>query len=384
MKFSHIVVLGEISCLAFAEPVERYNMMSAVCASPTVTVTVTKNAATGAYTPPAGEVSGTVNGLPSIVTQKPADTWTSTVSTLVPSYASWAVAPSKTHKVDVGAFGNLVFNPNQIYAAVGDVVEFNFLAKNHSVTQSNFRTPCTFNGGFDTGLNQFNPKNQSGLFIKSFAVKNTKPTWFYCKQGGPPNHCGKGMVFGINPAGKMGQFIENAKHQNGFGNSASNSTTVTTTSGSTVTDCATATTTVTVGLEKGKVLKFDPPFLRKTNKGDVIHFDFRAVNHTLTESSFDDPCKKLAGTVVDTNFQNVNPDDIPNLRSFDLTVDTDADKPRWFYCKQKSGTPQGHCGQGMVFAINPKSEWQFNQFLQKAKSTLPKVKGRGLGLGEMW
>ena len=38
-------------------------------------------------------------------------------------------------------------------AYVGDIVEFTFHPKNHSVTQSSFNAPCTpLKGGFDTGL----------------------------------------------------------------------------------------------------------------------------------------------------------------------------------------------------------------------------------------
>lgn len=386
MKVSSIAALGGIAVLASADPTSLNYAQASVCVGKTVTVTTTVRAGGNAPT----DVPTYAPGAPSGGAYHPPPSFPPTTSggnTGYGSYTTSAPGPVKTHKVEVGAFGQLVFNPNQVEAAVGDVVEFNFLARNHSVTQSNFLTPCTFNGGFDTGLNQFNPKNVSGLFIRSFAVKDTKPTWFYCKQSGPPNHCGKGMVFGINPAGKMDQFIENAKKQNGQSMTITSAIpTSTATSYTTKTSTpAKATTTVTVGLEKGKVLKFDPPFLQGQKEGDVIHFDFRAVNHTLTESSFDQPCKKLDGTKIDTNFQNVNPDDVPNLRAFELVLDSGAaNKPRWFYCKQNNGKANGHCGQGMVFAINPESPEQFNRFLEKAKATLPKIKGRSLELGEMW
>ena len=119
-------------------------------------------------------------------------------------------APSsvKTHKVEVGGPGQLSFRPNSVNAALGDVVEFNFLALNHTLTQSSFDKPCTYNGGIDSRFHQFNPKNISGRFIKSITVKESRPMWFYCKQG---NHCLQGMVFGINLAGKMDRFIKNAR-----------------------------------------------------------------------------------------------------------------------------------------------------------------------------
>ncbi|KAI9751866.1 MAG: hypothetical protein M1815_000882 [Lichina confinis] len=329
--------------------------------------------------------------------------WTTTVepttyldAAAAPTTTSCATPskPAVTHKVQVGAFGQNVYSPDRVEANIGDVVSFEFLALNHTLSQSDFNTPCTFNGGFDTGFEQFNPDNKTGLFIRELKVEDTNPKWFYCRQG---NHCTQGMVFGINPAGKMDEFIQKAK-------ASGNSTATPPISASGTTDAAygnvvasptghpagdaageapSPVATVLVGLDQGKTLKFEPPYLANIKKGDTIHFDFRAVNHTLTESSFEEPCNKLADGAIDTNFANANADDTPNLVPFDLTLDTDADMPRWFYCKQAKATPNSHCGKGMVFAINPKSADQFKEFLTTAESTLPKIKGRGLTLGQM-
>lgn len=296
-------------------------------------------------------------------------------------YRNTTTAPAsrQTHRVEVGTFdGKVRFIPNSVNAEIGDVVEYDILIKSHSLIQSEFLTPCTYNGGFDTGLNQPNPKNQTGLFVIPFEVTTKKPQWFYCKQQGPPNHCGKGMVFGLNPGNKMDQFIRNAINQNGNSTGVASSTapypTATSTSTPSASTAAGAVTTVTVGLQNGTVLKFDPPYLPKVPIGQKIHFDFRAANHTLTESSLYAPCKKLAGTEVDTNFQNVNKADIPEFKPFDLVID--SDKPRFFYCKQKNGTPDGHCGKGMVFAVNADGA-TFSQFEQNAlAASVPKIKGR--------
>lgn len=282
----------------------------------------------------------------------------------------------KTHRVEVGTFnGKLLYVPNQVNAAIGDVVEFDFLARSHSLTQSEFLTPCTYNGGFDTGLNQVNPNNQSGLFVIPFEVKTDKPQWFYCKQQMPTPHCFSGMVFGLNPRDKMDQFIQNAINQG----LAASKTAASSAPAKTVSAPATATAikaipTVTVGLNNGAVLRFDPPYLPYVAVGQKIHFDFRAVNHTLTESSLYDPCKKLAGTTVDTNFQNANKADIPGAKPFDLVID--SDKPRFFYCKQANGTPNGHCKNGMVFAVNTNAN-TFGLFQQRAMAVaVPAIKGR--------
>ncbi|KAK2789631.1 hypothetical protein FQN52_005970 [Onygenales sp. PD_12] len=271
----------------------------------------------------------------------------------------------KVHHVDVGTFdGEVKFIPNQITAPPGDLVAFNFLAQSHSLTQSEFNTPCTYNGGFDTGLNQLNPKNESGKFVYAIPVTTEKPLWFYCKQQGPPNHCGKGMVFGLNPGDKMDQFIKNAIAQNGGLNPAQ----------PTVTQLPKAAPTVTVGLDKGKTLRYSPDFMPDVPKGTKIHFDFRAANHTLTESSWEHPCTPLKKQgAVDTGFNHANPNDIPESRPFDLLNDSNG--PRYFYCKQAAGTPNAHCAKGMVFAINV-SQWQFKEFQKRAIATAPKIKGR--------
>jgi len=288
----------------------------------------------------------------------------------------------QTYHVNVGTFdGKFQFVPNYVDAEIDDVILFNFLARSHSLTQSSFTTPCTYNGGFDTGLNQLNPKNESGLFVVPLIVTTEDPQWFYCQQPGPPNHCGKGMVFGLNPAGKMDQFIKNAIAQNGGLDvppastfATATSTTATPTPRTTTSSSAPkAIQSVTVGLDGGKTLRFDPPFLRTVQRGSTVRFDFRALNHTLTESTLDAPCTKLQGSTIDTNFGNANPMDVANFKPFDFTFD--SDRPRYFYCKQANDTPNGHCGKGMVFAINV-DEKRFMQFQTAAEATLPKIRGR--------
>ena len=295
-----------------------------------------------------------------------------------PPASTTASAPpsQKTLKVVVGGLKDgkpdLTFKPNNVDAKVGDVVELNFLAANHTLTQSEFLTPCSFNGQFDTGFNQFNPNNTDGLKVVRFEVKSEKPLWFYCKQT-VGNHCGKGMVFGINPAGKMDQFIKNAISQNGAPTQTGTSTIAA------PTGMAPAPIKVTVGTNGGKGLNFDPPFLQNVKRGDKIVFDFRKLNHTLTESSFDKPCTKLDANAFDTNFMNVNVDDKPGFSTVTFTVESEGE--RYFYCRQGNGTPKGHCSAGMVFAINISKE-KFEKFQSAAKATLPppKIKGRSPSL----
>lgn len=131
---------------------------------------------------------------------------------------------------------------------------------------------------------------------------------------------------------------------------------------------------VTVLVGPNKQLIFDPPFVNGVGRGQRMHFDFRALNHTLTESSFEKPCTKIPGAQFDTNFGNFNPDDIPNFKPFDITLD--SDKPRYFYCKQGNKTPNSHCGKGMVFAVNVDAA-TFAQFQRNAAADgFPQIKGR--------
>ncbi|KAG6004807.1 hypothetical protein E4U21_000763 [Claviceps maximensis] len=111
-----------------------------------------------------------------------------------------ATAPGKgaSHTVKVGGPGGLTYQPEQLdNISVGDTVVFEFLAQNHSVTQSAFDAPCKpLAGGMDSGFipnpnNSVSPPPQVAMQIMT-----TKPLWFYCRQKG---HCGKGMVFSINP-----------------------------------------------------------------------------------------------------------------------------------------------------------------------------------------
>jgi plastocyanin len=52
------------------------------------------------------------------------------------------------------SLGSLVFKPDTVTAAVGDIIEFSFFPVNNSATMSDFSTPCTPAkvGGFHSGF----------------------------------------------------------------------------------------------------------------------------------------------------------------------------------------------------------------------------------------
>ncbi|KAF1954769.1 Cupredoxin [Byssothecium circinans] len=113
-----------------------------------------------------------------------------------------------THVVQVGGpNGSLVFSPENIKANVGDLVQFQFHPKNHSVVQSTFDQPCVpiqnvvsnMTNAFFSG---FMPTNASAaakanVLTYTIRVMDTKPVWFYCSQA---KHCQGGMVGAINAA----------------------------------------------------------------------------------------------------------------------------------------------------------------------------------------
>jgi plastocyanin len=131
-----------------------------------------------------------------------------------------AAAVIATHTVVVGGTAGLVYTPDTIEAAVGDMVIFTFESQNHTATQSAFTTPCEkLTGGMDSGFmpnlnNSVTPPPQMAM-----QVTVATPIWFYCRQSG---HCGKGMTFSINPTANKTQamFQQMAIAQNGTGTTA--------------------------------------------------------------------------------------------------------------------------------------------------------------------
>jgi len=110
-----------------------------------------------------------------------------------------ALASAKTILVTVGDQNLLAYNPNNVVADVGDIVAFEFRAKNHTVSQSTFAEPCTLaeiNGqqGIDSGFFAVTP-GATTFAQWQIQITQTTPLWFFCRQTG---HCQKGMVMAIN------------------------------------------------------------------------------------------------------------------------------------------------------------------------------------------
>ncbi|KAK8879661.1 extracellular serine-rich protein [Apiospora arundinis] len=106
-----------------------------------------------------------------------------------------AVASAKTIRIDSGP--TLVFKPDNIVAEAGDMLEFHFYSKNHSVAQGDFASACqpVKTAGFFSGYVPVSSTSESEN-VFTVKVNDTKPIWFYCTQ---KQHCKGGMVGVVNP-----------------------------------------------------------------------------------------------------------------------------------------------------------------------------------------
>ncbi|KAK8085496.1 hypothetical protein PG997_006767 [Apiospora hydei] len=104
--------------------------------------------------------------------------------------AAAALASAKTIRIDSGP--QLVFKPDNITAEMGDMLEFHFYSKNHSVAQGDFANACqpVKTAGFFSGYVPVSGTSESEE-VFTVMVNDTKPIWFYCTQ---KTHCKGGMV----------------------------------------------------------------------------------------------------------------------------------------------------------------------------------------------
>jgi len=111
-------------------------------------------------------------------------------------------------------------------------------------------------------------------------------------------------------------------------------------------------------------LAFSPPSVA-ANVGDNLIFEFRAKNHSVTQSSFAAPCTWLTTPApgINSGFQAVS--DPNQLPQWNVTVNVTT--PLWFYCAQLN--PADHCKAGMVFAVNPTADKSFDAFQLAANNS---------------
>ena len=120
------------------------------------------------------------------------------LASTIPVIVAATFASATNYQVTVGAGGQLAFNPTNLTAQANDTITFTFSPNNHTVTQSNFSTPCSpVAGGIDSGFEPVSANATNATTVTfNVTVNDTNPVWFYCRQTG---HCQKGMVFALNP-----------------------------------------------------------------------------------------------------------------------------------------------------------------------------------------
>jgi len=104
--------------------------------------------------------------------------------------------------------------------------------------------------------------------------------------------------------------------------------------------------TVTVGVNG--TLRYEPQYVN-AQMNDTIEFVFDPKNHTLTQSTYEQPCLPVPGGTDSGYKPNNGTGPEP---TFIVTVTDNSST--WFHCAQKN--PSSHCAKGMTFAINPDTD----------------------------
>lgn len=118
----------------------------------------------------------------------------------------WPAVTSSTGKskiipVLVGGTA-LTFTPNSVIANPGDVLQFQFAARNHTVTQSLPNSPCRpieaavgVAPGVNSGFIPFDGGASGMVGTFNVPVMTNQPMFLYCAQA---MHCQQGMVMTVN------------------------------------------------------------------------------------------------------------------------------------------------------------------------------------------
>ncbi|EDN05595.1 putative extracellular serine-rich protein [Histoplasma capsulatum] len=101
---------------------------------------------------------------------------------------------------------------------------------------------------------------------------------------------------------------------------------------------------VQVGNAEGSK-RFYPDSL-KAEPGSMVQFQFHPANHSVAQSTFDNPCSPIGGgTGIRSGFLPVSAD-ATEMPVFTIMINDNS--PVWLFCGQKN-----HCQNGMVMVINP-------------------------------
>ncbi|KAG6015988.1 hypothetical protein E4U54_002579 [Claviceps lovelessii] len=110
----------------------------------------------------------------------------------------------------------LKYFPDRIQAQPGSMVQFQFWAGNHTVTQSSFDKPCvsisSVNASARGIFSSFQPvaasRDMGMIPVFTVLINDTKPIWLFCSQG-PHCQMGMAMVINENTAANATRSLEN-------------------------------------------------------------------------------------------------------------------------------------------------------------------------------
>jgi plastocyanin len=109
--------------------------------------------------------------------------------------------------------------------------------------------------------------------------------------------------------------------------------------------------TIAVQVGANKTLTYSPNNI-KVPVGSAVQFQFEAGNHTVSQSTFDNPCQPIS---MFSNVTGLSSGFMPVAASASsgqgpvYTIMITDQKPIWLYCAQGK-----HCESGMVMVINEK------------------------------
>lgn len=87
--------------------------------------------------------------------------------------------------------------------------------------------------------------------------------------------------------------------------------------------------------------------------GSMVQFQFMGGNHTVTQSTFDQPCTPISA--INASAVGVNTGYVPAMNAMQsgqipvYSIMINDTRPIWLYCAQGR-----HCQSGMVMVINEK------------------------------
>ncbi|KAM0330732.1 hypothetical protein ACHAQA_003684 [Verticillium albo-atrum] len=115
--------------------------------------------------------------------------------------------------------------------------------------------------------------------------------------------------------------------------------------------------------------------------GSMVQFQFMGGNHTVTQSTFDNPCQPMGTVQTDPNAapqQGIFSGYVPVAASANMgqrpvfSVMVNDTKPIWLFCQQGP-----HCQRGMAMVINENSASNNTKTLENYKAAAAALGGGG-------